>query len=1082
MPIGPTTYFGKERVFVDREACIQTFRENIQNSGNLEYNVLFYHGIAGIGKSKLQKKLQKIVDEEYPEIFWTSIDLDVKTYRDKGTFLITLRNKIQENHSAKFQLFNAVHAIYWKKLHPEIPLQKQNYPLIKKGDILDKIIGVLENSGKLSLAWELLNSASDSFKKWCKLHHLDISKVESFEPNKIEELLPGIFAADFFEHFGENSKFYIFIDTYEALWDGLRDKGSFHEKDEWIRDNLIPNMRGVSWVICGREKLLWVPECDPDWKMYLEQYPVDELPEENCHEFLEDCGIEDEGIRNVIIKASERVPYYLNLSVDTYEKISKKRNPTLQDFGKTQPEIFNTFVKYLYTNEVRALEVLSAPNFWDQDLFEKLMKTFDSGFPIGAFSELIKFSFIKIDTYGRFSIHQLMRKSLQEHQNPVERKNVHKFMLEYYSNKLREIDIKAITSEHETALIETFYHAKEVMEAVNLYKWFVTISDPFYIAAFWSLITPIYEEMLQTLEAELGQNHRDVSKTLNDLAGFYLKMGEYNKSLPVYQKALKIAAKTLGSKNPDFAAILNNFSNLYESIGEYKKALRLRHRALQIIESSLAKEHPNVATAMNNIASLYEKMGEYEKALTFYQKALEIREKSLGLQHPDVATTINNLAELYREIGDYEEAILLCHRAFSIQERVLGLEHPDVVMTLNNLAGLYQEMGDYKEALPLYQKAFEIAEKRMGSEHPDIAAMLNNLASLYESMGEYNKALSLCHRSLQIIESSLAKEHPIVAAIQNNIAVLYSQIGKYEKALTFYQKALETREKILGPEHLDVATTLNNIAELYRQKGEYDKALPLYQRALNIREKVLGKEHPDIATTLNNIAELYRQKGEYDKALPLYRRALNIREKVFGSNHPDVALILNNFGLLYKRMGEYNKALSFYQQALDVYENMLGVDHPEVARTLDNLAELYRQIGEYEKALPLYQRALGILENTFGEEHCDTAIVKNNFAAFYESIGDYEKALSLLGSALIIQEKVLGSDHPDVASTLNNIADAYHKTGRYNESLQFYERSLDIIECKLGIAHPYFSITIDNLIGLYNSMLEEMTFYGYLRS
>lgn len=96
MSIGPTTYFGEERVFVDREACIQAFRENIQNSGTGEYNILFYHGIAGIGKSKLQKELQGILDEEYPEIVWAAIDLDTKTYREAGTFLITLRNEIQK--------------------------------------------------------------------------------------------------------------------------------------------------------------------------------------------------------------------------------------------------------------------------------------------------------------------------------------------------------------------------------------------------------------------------------------------------------------------------------------------------------------------------------------------------------------------------------------------------------------------------------------------------------------------------------------------------------------------------------------------------------------------------------------------------------------------------------------------------------------------------------------------------------------------------------------------------------------------------------------------------------------------------
>ncbi|HHV25170.1 MAG: hypothetical protein PHG79_12565 [Methanosarcina sp.] len=121
----PTTNFGKERVFVDRKACIQAFRDNIKNSVNKEYNVLLYHGISGIGKSRLQKELQSILDEEYPEIIWASIDFDIKSHRDTDTFLINLRNKIQEKCGANFYLFNAVHAIYWKKLYPEISLQKQ---------------------------------------------------------------------------------------------------------------------------------------------------------------------------------------------------------------------------------------------------------------------------------------------------------------------------------------------------------------------------------------------------------------------------------------------------------------------------------------------------------------------------------------------------------------------------------------------------------------------------------------------------------------------------------------------------------------------------------------------------------------------------------------------------------------------------------------------------------------------------------------------------------------------------------------------------------------------------------------------
>ena len=116
-------------------------------------------------------------------------------------------------------------------------------------------------------------------------------------------------------------------------------------------------MLGVSWVICGREKLLWVPECDSEWDMYLEQHPVDELPKKHCTEFLGKPVVSEIRIfRNVIIKASEGVPYYLNLSVDTFEKISKKRQPVPEDFGKTQPEIFNTFVKYLIAMKLELLK------------------------------------------------------------------------------------------------------------------------------------------------------------------------------------------------------------------------------------------------------------------------------------------------------------------------------------------------------------------------------------------------------------------------------------------------------------------------------------------------------------------------------------------------------------------------------------------------------------------------------------------------------------------------------------------------------------------------------------------------------
>ena len=117
------------------------------------------------------------------------------------------------------------------------------------------MINILNEFGPARLIWDIINNVPGSVITYFKEQSIDINILAAMEAPEIEKLLPGFFAADFTDYLGIDSKAYIFIDTYEALWDGLRDKGSFHEKDEWIRGNLIPNMLGVSWVICGQRKI-----------------------------------------------------------------------------------------------------------------------------------------------------------------------------------------------------------------------------------------------------------------------------------------------------------------------------------------------------------------------------------------------------------------------------------------------------------------------------------------------------------------------------------------------------------------------------------------------------------------------------------------------------------------------------------------------------------------------------------------------------------------------------------------------------------------------------------------------------------
>ena len=372
----------KEKQFVDREEFIKAFENAFQNIGEKEYSVLVYCGIGGIGKTGLRKELPeclKVYNLKYQqqEVIWATIDLQQEKYRKKNTFLVTLKNDLQKKHKIHFPAFEIAHAIYWKKANPEISLRKENYLLFEGDEKLDPFFGIVNQIPYFNLVPKvarLLNSLPDYIEKWwTKKGEAELTKLSEKESWEIDERLPYFWAQDLNNYLENTSKTAVlFIDTYEALWEKEREQGNFNARDKWIRE-LISNLPNLSlWVICGREKLRW-EEVDNDWNNYLKQYKLEKLPEEDALDFLNRCGIEEKEIQKVIIKASEGVPYYLELEVDTYTEITKSRSPKPDDFAKIHSKIFDRFMKYLNFPEQETLRVLSTPRFWNKDIFRVLI-------------------------------------------------------------------------------------------------------------------------------------------------------------------------------------------------------------------------------------------------------------------------------------------------------------------------------------------------------------------------------------------------------------------------------------------------------------------------------------------------------------------------------------------------------------------------------------------------------------------------------------------------------------------------------------------------------------------------------------
>ena len=339
-------------------------------------------------------------------------------------------------------------------------------------------------------------------------------------------------------------------------------------------------------------------------------------------------------------------------------------------------------------------------------------------------------------------------------------------------------------------------------------------------------------------------------------AKFYQDGGLYDQAQPWYEQCLEVVKKQLGEEHLHVAQSLNKLAYLYENQGQYNEAEPLYLQALHMRKRLLEEEHIDVAESLNNLAHLYSNQGRYDEAEPLYLQALDMNKRLLGEEHPSVAIDLNNLANLYRDQGRYEQAEPLFLQVLDMDKPLLGEENPWIAIPLNNLANLYFNQGRYEQAEPLYLQALDMGKRLLGEEHPKVALRLNNLANLYQHQGRYEQAEPLFLQALDMDKPLLGEEHPQVAIRLNNLANLYQHQGRYEQAETLFLQALDMDKPLLGEEHPNVAIRLSNLANLYKNQGRYEEAKPLFLQALEIFEQKLGENHPRTIKVRENLENL----------------------------------------------------------------------------------------------------------------------------------------------------------------------------------------------------------------------------------
>lgn len=474
--IEPKRKFGKKNFevneeFIDRDKAKELYRKKLRSNQN-DYNILFFYGVGGIGKSKLRKEICRIHESENDEAIIMHLDLQVADDRNLGSGIL----KLADSCSGKvdFKCFELAYALYYKKKNPSASYSRDKTLLSEKtvAGIGLNIIGILDG-GITSTATEIAERAIRAVSNITISKEVrdELKRFGDYSIGVMEEWLPTFFRYDLkcYQDRHPDAKFLVIFDTFEALNENVIEKVHRSRNERWVQDIIACFSRvdfpGLLFALFGRDKIEWGNE----WDSLIDQYQLKEFDEEFSREYLFKAGVKEIDIVDRILRSSRGYPFLMYLSLETYANIRNNgEKPDAAYFGSDYTQIIERFLYNLDKDCVEVLRLMSIPNYYNVEVFKLLTREFNVSFPMTEFEQFNKYSFIAIDRQENdYYIHNLMRKGMLEKTGNDTLREVNRLLLNYYHKQFAD-------QQDTKTYIEMIYHARELFDVEEYNKWFVT--------------------------------------------------------------------------------------------------------------------------------------------------------------------------------------------------------------------------------------------------------------------------------------------------------------------------------------------------------------------------------------------------------------------------------------------------------------------------------------------------------------------------------------------------------------------------------------------------------------------------------
>jgi predicted ATPase/KaiC/GvpD/RAD55 family RecA-like ATPase len=452
--------------------------------------------------------------------------------------------------------------------------------------------------------------------------------------------------------------------------------------------------------------------------------------------------------------------------------------------------------------------------------------------------------------------------------------------------------------------------------------------------------------LLEERESELPEKRR-ILERLGDIKRL---VGEHDACLKYWNKAL-VLWNQLEEKESASRLYRKMANVLWEDMGDIEKAKENHEKALKILEA----EHEKVELAglYEDMAHMYYRTGDIPKALSLANKALELAEKLNAYEV--IASSCVSLGTVFSFSGDLKKA-RECHtRGLKI-----ALDNGYMVTALrayNNLA-IALPPEEQEQALEYYEKGYELAKKIGEINHQSWIGV--SLVARYFGMGNTAKAMALAEDCVAL--DTKAGNLPNLSLSKSALGIGLVFVGDLDKGEQYLKEALSLAQKLKQWQQEEGVYWF--LGMMHFGNEEYHRALEFLEKANAVYDKA-GVEYVKMKDSYLLIWT-YVELGEIEKAENLLG---NLRKFALEAKDKELTATVDAVeGVLLRAQKRWEESFKFFERSLRAFEALNARRwnvYPLARNVLYEYARVYlerNQEGDRERALDLLNQALKIFQ------------------------------------------------------------------------------------------------------------------------